>query len=439
MIKDGIIIIPKTSKVKEGTFKGNHIVDKIVTYCFCIGLILLVPLDWGAEFWHWSNLNRQIMRGLLLGIMFLYVLITGVYFGSKDFKTGKVLAVMAIMLGIYAALDRDLANSMYYYSRILFWILGSVVIYRLTLAGAITHKTVFITIGCIILISSLLTIYHVINPVGIEKTQNTRTYIILWCIPLLLIGKRSKLKTTFVGIASIAIVLAIKRGSILALLLSICAYIVSYVKINFNFQNFLKTGVFALVLGMIVTGTACWQWNNILLRNKDLSNVEKIGSGRGDMYYLIVRHWLDADITHKVFGFGSRSVQRMMSLYGYYKYKISYSTESVHRLATKYENKSFADPNYGGYAHSDWLQFLHDNGLIGIVVLGSLHFTIIYLILIGFQKNHPYTPSLVMGYIILFLVNIYSGHLVSPTGIYFGMLIGFISAKFKLDYNRIFE
>jgi hypothetical protein len=77
----------------------------------------------------------------------------------------------------------------------------------------------------------------------------------------------------------------------------------------------------------------------------------------------------------------------------------------------------------GPYAHSDWLQLMHDFGLVGIVLLAWLHAAFLALIRRGFRLRNPVTPSLAMGYTILFLVNIYSGHLLGPTAIYFGLLL----------------
>ena len=434
--KNALSMPPLSSKLEHTVPQVSSTFEKLIAYCFCIGLVLLVPLDWGADFWNWSTVNRQIMRGFLLGIMFLYVLKTGIYFGAKGFKTGRVLTLIAVITGLYAMFESTPMSGMYYYSKILFWLVGSVAVYRWTLSGAITHKIIIITIGCLIFISSLLTIYHIFNPTEIGLTQNTRTYTILWCIPFLLLEKRTKITTIMVAVASVAILLAIKRGAVFALLLSLCTYIISYAKIHSDFRNFLKTMVFALILGLTITCVVYSQWDKVLARTKDLSDSERIGSGRGGMYHLLVKHWSDADMSHIILGFGSRSVQRLMSTYGYYLHR-GFSSPSAQRLTIACRKKSFEDANYGGYAHSDWLQFLHDYGLLGIVALGSLHFTILSMIRKGFQRGHPYTPALVMGYTILFLVNIYSGHLVSPLGIYFGVLIGFISAKFKMEHSKI--
>ena len=402
------LVIVTYYKLRQGVSQESSAFEILIVLCFCISLVLLVLFDWSAKYGQSAQVFTQIVRGVLLCILLLYVLRTGVDFGAKGFKIGRVLAAMAAMVGLYAAMESDLMSAMYYFSRILYWIVATIAIYRLTMVGAITNKTLIITISCIVPFCSAYTINHMLNP-AIESSQNAMAYTLLWCMPLLLIEKRSIFRSALILIGSVAILLTIKRGAIIALLVSSCVYVVSYARIQLGLREFVKVLVFVLVFGLTVTSIVHWKWEDIQVRMEDISDPERGGSGRAGIYRLIVRDWSNADISHKLLGFGSRSVQR--------------STGSYYGATT------------GVYAHSDWLQFLHDYGILGIFVLGSLHVTILGMIREGFRRRHRYTPSLVMGYTILFLVNIYSGHLFGHLAIYLGILLAFVCATFKLNHG----
>ncbi len=148
------------------------------------------------------------------------------------------------------------------------------------------------------------------------------------------------------------------------------------------------------MLGAVSLGVLASNWDAVKTRFEDTS-----GSGRDNMYAMLVEHWRKAEPQNLVFGFGINSVQRYTGMmYG-------------------------SEDDRGPYAHSDWFQLMHDFGLVGIVLLGWLHAAFLVLIRRGFKMRNPVTPSLAMGYTILFLVNIYSGQLMSLTAIYCGLLL----------------
>ena len=136
-------------------------------------------------------------------------------------------------------------------------------------------------------------------------------------------------------------------------------------------------------------------------RLSDIIDDDKtLGSGRGDFYPFLFNDYIssfNSSPKNFFFGYGSRSVEKTIS--------------------------------GGYYAHSDWFQLLHDYGLLGIIVLTSIHVSIVRLILKGIKAKFIYVPTLAMIYVIFFLLNIYSGMIFFPNSIYFGM---FLSLYYKI-------
>ena len=132
------------------------------------------------------------------------------------------------------------------------------------------------------------------------------------------------------------------------------------------------------------------------------------------MFPLIINHWLQADTLTKIVGFGINSVQQ-------YTGEIFYGA---------YSGRS------GVYAHSDWLQLIHDFGFFGFLILFWIHVSVLRLIISGYRMKLEYAPALLMSYVILFLVNIYSGHLFAPGAFIFGVSVAYCAAQLRFAEHR---
>lgn len=346
-----------------------------------------------------------LLRAFILAICLSYILITGINFGKYWFNFGYALSFFIFVNAIYASFSSSVISDFYYISRILMWVAISVAIYRLLIFGDLRDYELRNFIYLLILLGSLFTLYFMALP-GIEAGQNANSYSLLWAIPIaLLFPDRLKLKWFIIGLAIIAIIITVKRGAIVALTISGMAYYLYGVMINSTFSKFV-TMTFSFMVLLGIAGLI--MMNNIESIETRFSDTS--GSGRDVLYLLLISHWLDADTISQVFGFGINSVQQYTSTV----YSGAFSSDS------------------GIYAHSDWLQLIHDFGLIGIVILFWIHYAVIRLIILGHNMNLGYTPALLMGYIILFLVNIYSGHLFAPGAFLFGILVAYCAAKFSI-------
>jgi O-antigen ligase len=264
------------------------------------------------------------------------------------------------------------------------------------ITGSISKKNIEHTINAIIIFYSIF-LFYIFFISGERFTQNTGIYALLWCVPFLMIQEKSRSKTLLIGLVYWTIFIQFKRGACVALILSSFTYALSHsflernIKATFNCLLIILILLLLFVVSLKIVQQVRPQFFD--RRTTDLSNSETIGSGRGSFYPMLFRHYLNSFHSHPMnffFGFGSRSVQDIAG---------------------------------GYYAHSDWLQILHDFGLLGMMVFFLLHISIIKLIYKSFKAKFKYTPALVMNYTIFFLLNIFSGMVFFPTAIFFGMFI----------------
>jgi len=374
---------------------------RLTLFCLCVGSPLLVCLDWLFDYELINLPFAKYIRAFLLVVFVIFIVRTGSSLRAQAFSFGWVLGYFAALNLLYTVFSEDIIGNLYYTSRILFWILGSVVAYRLVLTGALTEKLLLGTIGSTVFLGAAFTISYMLQP-DTKAGQNASAYLLLWCLPLLVMVKKSLVVNIFMAISAMAILLTVKRGAMIALGLSIVAYALTYQKIQGNIRASKKILGLLIILVIVSYLTLSYRWEAVANRFEDTT-----GAGRDQVYTMIFEHWLKAEPKNLIFGFGINSVQQYT---GY-----MYLSES------------------GIFAHSDWLQYMHDFGIMGIIFLVWLHFQFLTLIRDGYRLRHSYTPSLVMGYVILFLVNIYSGHLMSPEAIYLGFLLAFSAGTLQSE------
>ncbi len=363
-----------------------------------IGTVMLVPLDWLHALEVVAFPFHFYVRALLLAVFTLYIIHTGVSFAAYRFRFGHVLLYYLAVNLTYTALSEDIGGNLFYVSKISFWILGTIVAYRLALSGALSEKILHRTITATVAIGAMFAIYFMTLP-ETAPGQNAGAYLLVWCLPLLLIGQKSRTGNIVLLVAAVAVLLTVKRGAMIALGLSSIAYGLSYLRLRRNSRASARVTTVLVLLAVISTVVVSRKWDAVQTRFADTT-----GSGRDKMYGMLVQHWGNGELPNVVLGFGIRSVQE-------------YTGMMLGR-----------EDGRGPYAHSDWLQMMHDFGLLGIGFMVWIHAAFLSLIHTSRRIRHPLTPSLVMGYVVLFLVNIYSGHLMAPGAIYFGFLIAWGAA-----------
>jgi len=370
---------------------------RTVSLLFCFTLVFLEIVDFSIHLGYVNShpIIKPILRGAFLFIFICCIFDIDIIHKNLTHFAFIPLTLLAFIFFTYALAEKNILNSLYYVTRILFWICGTIFVYRMLITGSINKKNIENTINAIIIIYSIF-IFYIFFISGARFSQNIGIYTLLWCVPFLMIQERSKSKTLLIGLAYWTIFITFKRGACFALILSSFIYALSYsflernIKATFNCLLIILILLLLFIVSLKIVQQVRPQFFD--RRTADLSNKETIGSGRGSFYPMLFSHYLNHSNPINFFlGFGSRSVQKL----------------------TPGEI----------YAHSDWLQILHDFGLLGMILFFGLHISIIKLIYKSFKAKFRYTPALIMNYTMFFLLNIFSGMVFFPTSIFFGMFI----------------
>jgi len=383
---------------------------KHIAYLLYAYLVILAIFDWLVTYNILDIKYSQVTRGLLLLTFLYYIIRTNVSWSAYNFNLGKILFAMAVLTGIYAILEPDLPSGLYYWVRFLVWPCGAIVFYRLVLNRVINENLLLNAIYLIIIICVSFTIHYLSTP-NLPIAQNASAYTLLWILPFILLKRNSKLFIPIFIITCIGILLPIKRGAIISLIISLVAYSISMAYLKRRLKNALNILFILVVFISVFVLFYQREYERIYLRTRDFYEPDKFGSGRAKMYSALFQHWYDANPFQIIFGFGSRSVQIYTGWY-------------------------FAGTESGPYAHSDWLGFLHDYGILGILIMIWLHLYLIKIIILLIKKRHFYLTVFLISYAILFCVNIYSGQLMSPNTIYFGIFVSYILARLKLEQHE---
>ncbi len=266
----------------------------------------------------------------------------------------------------------------------------------------------------LLLVVSIASIFTIQLMSQSEEHQNASAYLLLWSFPFLLSFRKSNLIKIAIGISIFAIIITIKRGAILALLISLLTYFYGMAYITGSFKNKLRVFAGSIILFGFALFVIYTNWEFVSLRLEDTT-----GSGRDKMFLGIISNYLDGDFFEIFFGRGINSVQRFTALF----------------LAGNSRSEGVA-------AHSDWLQYMHDFGIFGLMFMIILHFK--FLSILRFHKIHKTQlfPIVLMSYTIFALTTIYSFILNTPDAIILGILLAFLSSetnKIKNERNRNFK
>lgn len=377
-------------------------------------LVSLVFLDWmypsgtratlvGAE-----DVNRAVpkmVRAALLFVMFLYVLLTAWDPGAYGFAPGRMLAVFSMYMAVSVFLSPgDWGPRLSDAIKSLLWVVAAVGCYRLTLGGYVTAGKLRCLAGTVVMIASFYTIAYCLFG-DYRRGTNANVAALIWCIPLLLLTAPPPWASALAGLASVAAIVTCKRGALLALLIGGCVYAVGLRFLSPHAGSRVKHIVALIVLTAALCATVAWQWEKIENKMADFDDPETMGSGRGWFYRVIIVEWYRSDVFDFFLGKGLFTVPDTVGRYG----------PAV-------------------FAHSDWLEILHDMGLVGVFLFACVNGCFISLLARAMRWRLSILPPLAMAYSIFVLRSLISGCVIgSVENIYFGVLLGYGAARITIE------
>lgn len=394
--------------------------SKYVATGLCILLVVTVLLKWiypseslAARSTTIEAADRTVpvgVQALALGLMLAYIVLTGVNPGQYGFNVGTALGLLAGAMLLSTLLSAGSWGKLYIFIKSAYWMIGVVALYRLSLGGALTVAHIRATVIAVVILDSYYTIAFCLSSESrMVHNPNTDACLLIWCIPLLLLCCPPPWAFGLVALASVAVIVTLKRGAILALLIGGFAYAVVSMLISSRDRNRLRHLIVIILLMAVIVGGLVWQWENLQYRMKDFDDPDSMGSGRGWVYRTILSEWYGSGLFALFFGRGFFTVPDTLG---------RYETEI--------------------YAHNDWLEVLHDLGLVGVVLFAYVHAMIISVMRQGWRLRHSITAPLVMGYTSFAITNLCSQCVVDAAStIFFGLLLGYAAAAITNQANKM--
>lgn len=328
-------------------------------------------------------------------LLFIYVFINQRILG---YSFRNILLFILILYVVYSIFSDDLLSNFYLTIRIAYWVLGSLTFYYFFSHNLFTERKFKVMLLLTIIIASIFTIYLMAQS---EEHQNASAYLLLWCLPLLFYLNKSRLVQAAIILSIVAIMLTVKRGAMIALVASLLAYFLALLKISDKIINKFRVFFISILIFGTIALVVYNKWDLVSDRFAD-----KGGSGRDNLYGVIIKSYLGGNLQEIVFGNGISSVERLTAA------SISKNPYGV-----------------GVTAHSDWLQFVHDFGLMGFIVMILLHFKFLKMLTFHSKHKTDLLPILLATYLIFGLTTIYSFILSTPDAIYMGIIIALMSVE----------
>jgi len=340
-----------------------------------------------------SRIVPQAGRAIFFSIMLIF----NVLYLAKGYKTshtftGRSINYLIILFTVFVHFHFTLMlENIVSIIKIVYWLTGFVFFYLAIISGVIKTKHMEYFTVLAVLIYFFVVIRDFLNPNLWKGSKDffvsNNAYHLLKLFPLVLLFQ-NKLKNILILLIAIGIVFSFKRGALLAFTLSFIYYY-SHV-----FLKEKKGKVKKLFLGVAIFSAGLYYFfQNIsvfLKRTEDLENVDSAGSGRGRMFRLIIEDMLVDNFEPLKLIFGN----------GVYASKDFFQNTIGHKIV----------------AHSDFLEFFFDFGLIGLSIQ-IFFFYRVYKLYSFFRKEY-YGMVIKVWLIVILISSLYSINLFAAEMIY---------------------
>lgn len=376
-------------------------VGNVLIYLFIF--LCLTDLIYPAKGENTSRVVPIVGRSIFMLLTIIYVVRSRVFYPIKNIKSytaNSLVALFLLFLVLPVFHPSKLIQHFNYLIKIIYWFFCYWFFYNSLIRSAIDEKKINLFVKLAVVIYFLVVVRDFIN-VDLWKGSkeffvSNNSYTLLKLLPLVLYFN-NKYKNILLFIITIGIVFSFKRGAILAYFISIFFYF------TYNlFKTKRKSNIFSLI-AILVVGVIAVNSNAAVLlsRLEDFEDADSMGSGRGKMFRLLFSDMFqdNFDLLNIFFGNG------FLSTINFFNDKIG------HQIL----------------AHSDFMEFLYDFGILGLVVY-CYFISRIYKLYIFF-KNTDYGIIALLIVLILVITSIYSMNLFTPEMIYLMIPIALLEAK----------
>ncbi|MBO3115783.1 O-antigen ligase family protein [Winogradskyella sp. DF17] len=342
-----------------------------------------------------DNVDRivpQIGRAAFFGVMLVYLFNVKI----KGYRipqpvTGKAIRFLLLLFCVVSLLHLELLlKNLFPFLKVLYWIAGYYCFYYALVSGLVTKRHLNILVVSLVIIYFLVILRDFSNRSLWQGSKNffvsNNSYHLLKLFPLVLL-MRNKFTNVLILLTAIGIVLAFKRGALLAFSIAFAVYYF-YILFKVKEKKLLK-----LIFGIGVFSVSSYYFflnmDIFLARIEDFENVETAGSGRGRMFTLIINEMLNND-NPLVLLFGN----------GFYATVDFFQKTIGHSIV----------------AHSDIMEFFFNYGLLGLGVIIFFFYRVFKLFL--FFKGTYEGLVIIIWMVVVGLGCSYSINLFAPEMIY---------------------
>ncbi len=308
-------------------------------------------------------------------------------------------------------------------ARTVFWVLAALAVYFLRQADCLDEKLLYrMVVFNFFWVCLRITAYKLFNIwIGAEVNSdaigeftkdgvvNNLGYSLVWLAPLYL-AFESKHRFPILLAVFFSMLASFKRGALLGLIFGFLAYYVLNRRVKGRNRGSIVPDLLRASLILALAAGAFFLFKDyILYRMADIDGDKSFGSGRATFYQIVLDHWDNFVGTKKMIGAGFFQVMPMLGLYW-----------------------EAAIP-----AHSDWLETLYDQGILGVSILASIHLLLLAKVWRAIQQRASYGPQLAYTYVIFFLTSVYSISLYSFDTAWFGVSLGYYLGTDVLEKRRL--
>ncbi|WP_138433367.1 O-antigen ligase family protein [Winogradskyella algicola] len=353
-----------------------------------------------------DNVDRivpQIGRAAFFGVMLVYLFnikIKG--YRIPEPITGKAIRFLLLLFCVVSLLHLELLlKNLFPFLKVLYWMAGYYCFYYAIVSGLVSKRHLNILVVSMVVIYFLVVLRDFSNTALWKGSKNyfvsNNSYHLLKLFPLVLL-MRNKFTNVLILLTALGIVLAFKRGALLAFSVAFAVYYF-YILFKVKEKKLLK-----LIFGIGVFSAASYYFllnmDIFLTRVEDFENVETAGSGRGRMFTLIINEMLNND-NPLVLLFGN----------GFYATVDFFQKTIGHSIV----------------AHSDIMEFFFNYGLLGLGAIIFFFYRVFKLFL--FFKGTYEGLVIFIWMVVVGLGCSYSVNLFAPEMIYAIISLVILEAK----------
>ena len=366
------------------------------------GFPLLLITDLSSELLE-SEFLLNISRTLRIILLALFIRENLRYFHLiKKFYFFWYFFLFNLVLFIYLFTDEVFLDGFWMYSKTLFWTLGLNVLYVYNKKNIFIANDFLKVIKKVIFVAFFFTVLFYLRG-DLESEYNVAAYLVLFMYPYLLLSTNGyKKNMIYVLFSSLAILITLKRGAMLAFAVSNIIYYLGTLFNTFSIKKLFNGTIllcFMLLIPLYLINNQLSSQNQGRFESDQFDiNNSNAGSGRIGMYTSLYEGWITSD--NIFFGLGNRQ--------DFLRFKDSIGT----------------------FAHSDIFGFLYNFGLLGISLILLLYFKLIRFYYI-IKKKDKQNASIILSVLAIFiLINLYSGMLTGSTNpIYFFSILAYLQIK----------